>query len=236
MLQEQGVARRQRKRSGNLLGWHATADAVCQELSRRAFAEELEAFDAGVTAYRQSLGDVESVRRPWSERPNQRGRQRTDAPSQKGKQAKGIGVRPMEVVEQQKHRLDAPALKKAQHAIEAGGTGIVTDNDWHALGLNRALAAEVIEGLAEDPEWEGDFRGIAVAGTHHETGSGHVPGMVEHRCLSQPRLGDKEERPAPPSPSLVQRRADRRHRGFALPNRMPQLRSPAVMLLAHRWQ
>src|SRR2546430_10383451 len=138
MLQEQGVARRQRKRSGNLLGWHATADAFCQELSRRAFAEELEALDAGVTASRQSLGDVERVGRPWAKRSNQRDRQRPDSPAEKRKQSDRIGIRPMDIVHEQEHRLDTPALQKAQHAVEAGGTGIVTDNDWH--GLNRGLA------------------------------------------------------------------------------------------------
>jgi hypothetical protein len=127
----------------------------------------------------------------------------------------------MEVVQQHEQRLHAPPLKEAEHAVEARRSRISSKNDRTALGLDRAMAAEIIERLAENAERQGSFRGITVALAHCECGPSEQAGMVEHRRLSQTRFGHEEEHAATPSAGLVQRRADRRRRGFALPNRMP---------------
>jgi hypothetical protein len=193
MLEEQRIARRERKRSSDLSRWYAVANALYQELPGGSLAEELEALDPGVTTRRQSLGHLQRRRRPWPERPDHGYRKGADSAAEEGEESKRIGVRPMEVVQQQEHRLDAPPLQEAQHTVEAGGPSVGSDNDRRALGFDRGLAAEVIESLAEDAEWQGGLGGVAVARTDGESGSGELTGAIDHRRLSESSLSDQEE-------------------------------------------
>jgi hypothetical protein len=65
------------------------------------------------------------------------------------------------------------------------------------------MAAEIIEGLAENAERQGGLRGIAVALTDRECGPSQQAGVVEHRRLSQTSFGHEEEYAATSSARLV---------------------------------
>jgi hypothetical protein len=98
----------------------------------------------------------------------------------------------MQVIEKKQDRLDAALFEESKHGVETGGAGIAGWPDRDIFRFEATQATEIVERLAEDAEWQGSFRGIAVAGTNGECGSGQLSGAVEQRRLSESRFAHEE--------------------------------------------